>query len=580
VPKVVEQPPKPRTPAGVKQSQKDAQAVAALEKALEELNQDIVKRKNEVNTLNTMKLAEASKNHEIVRWINKWIPTYTGQNWGEVIFKIDGRKRDANEKPGNFQKGMQAYIHEKEDAIKEKMSQHKKMKSELVAAVAAANAVPSRGKSIVGKYEHLEDQRIQDQRALAQDMLKREDELKVLNHMHVEEARNKDAIVRWVHDWLPTYTGHDWGDVVFKIDGKRQDVNNIDKPGVFEAGFEAYKNHKAKTIATRKKQMLMGSKVEFTSANPNIGEYLDADEQEELHDKYGDAAHGAESMAEIKADYGSAVAETSPFWVPIALAAAGANSIWHELDVSNEIAEEERKLERNDPNDITEDDVMTSMDEEGIRNAYAAGEDGTYYDRRTLTLYMRGSMVWVDDEDGQGQHLVMDWPDNALTIPFWGDTRNHNLYQKLKAAYLRLERAGMPVRRLVGHSAGASAVLELEQQLLRHGVRIHTRTFGGPILAPMPRSVFGGIFGPAPDRIRSAGDPVSFFDYSSYVNNASFADLLKAHSASNNAQILGDVDLSIPPLPSEQSSFSRQRQAAYSPEFLTNSYLPNTRHFE
>jgi hypothetical protein len=113
---------------------------------------------------------------------------------------------------------------------------------------------------------------------------------------------------------------------------------------------------------------------------------------------------------------------------------------------------------------------------------------GVFYDPDTRTEYIKGSST------------ARDWYDDFTKIPFWGDTGNSERYQQATDAYSKLQSAGKPVDRVVGHSLGGSVALEMQS---RQGIP-KSRTFGAPVLVLNP---LGKV-----ERYRRPLDPVSILD--------------------------------------------------------------------
>jgi hypothetical protein len=133
------------------------------------------------------------------------------------------------------------------------------------------------------------------------------------------------------------------------------------------------------------------------------------------------------------------------------------------------------------------------QDEEGLRRAYKnETSEGVYYDPSTQTLYVKGTVPTS----------LSDWAHNAK-IPL-GLTSRTPRYAQAEEAYWKLQAAGKPIHRVVGHSLGGSVVLGMQKRL---GVP-YARTFGAPVFHPVP----SGAFGWKVERYRHPGDPVSVSD--------------------------------------------------------------------
>jgi hypothetical protein len=129
------------------------------------------------------------------------------------------------------------------------------------------------------------------------------------------------------------------------------------------------------------------------------------------------------------------------------------------------------------------------LDEHGLNEAYKDPETGTYYDPGTRTLHIRGSVT--------GQ----DWKDDFTKIPFWGDSRDIEMYKNAKKAYDNLINQGKAVDRVVGHSLGGSVALQLQKD---KDIPF-SRTYGAPVvdLNPFQKNV---------ERYRHPLDPFSILD--------------------------------------------------------------------
>lgn len=145
------------------------------------------------------------------------------------------------------------------------------------------------------------------------------------------------------------------------------------------------------------------------------------------------------------------------------------------------------------PQKVASQPVSFKRDEEGLDQAYA-NPKGTYYDPATQTEYVKGS------------HDARDWFDDFTTVPF-GNTAYSHRYDQAMQAYNDLNASGQPVSRLVGHSLGGSAVLEMEKNLASKGRPVTTRTFGAPVFDPL-----GAYSKSNAERYKHWGDPVAAFD--------------------------------------------------------------------
>jgi len=150
----------------------------------------------------------------------------------------------------------------------------------------------------------------------------------------------------------------------------------------------------------------------------------------------------------------------------------------------------------------------------GLRRAYQQGD-----------AYTHGSSLYV-----AGSWTMRDWYDDATKVPFWGDTREAHRYKMAQKALA----ANPQITRVVGHSLGGAVALEMQKQR----PQLKSRTFGAPVWDlwgndrrnyDMAKYRQGGP--ERPERFRSAGDPISFFDASSttYLSNP-FTSLSGPHA--------------------------------------------------
>ena len=120
----------------------------------------------------------------------------------------------------------------------------------------------------------------------------------------------------------------------------------------------------------------------------------------------------------------------------------------------------------------------------GLRRAYDQGD-----------YYVHGKTMFI-----AGSHTKRDWYDDFTKIPFWGDLRESNRYQKAKE---QLENQGQ-IDTVVGHSLGGSVALELQKNYASRGIK--SRTYGAPVMD------LGGSESANNERYRNWLDPVSILD--------------------------------------------------------------------
>jgi len=154
--------------------------------------------------------------------------------------------------------------------------------------------------------------------------------------------------------------------------------------------------------------------------------------------------------------------------------------------------EEAQKRLNEDPNGAS-----LAQDEAGLERAYNnATSTGVYYDPETRTEYVKGSKT------------ARDWWDDVTKIPAYGNLQNSERYQQARDAYQKLQDAGNPVDRVVGHSLGGSVALQMQKDL---GIP-RSRTFGAPVFD------LGGSANVV-NRFRHPFDPVSMFDFGAKEGN-------------------------------------------------------------
>ena len=129
----------------------------------------------------------------------------------------------------------------------------------------------------------------------------------------------------------------------------------------------------------------------------------------------------------------------------------------------------------------------TLSDSEALRKAY---EHGDYY-THGKTLYIAGS------------HTSRDWWDDFTKIPFWGDLRNSERYQKAVEA---LKNRG-DINTVVGHSLGGSVALETQVEFIDRIIK--SRTYGAQVFHLL------GSDSETSERYRHCLDPFSTLDRSS-----------------------------------------------------------------
>ena len=123
-------------------------------------------------------------------------------------------------------------------------------------------------------------------------------------------------------------------------------------------------------------------------------------------------------------------------------------------------------------------------DATGLSRAYDQGDTYAYGD----TLFIAGS------------HTAKDWYDDATKVPFWGDLKNSERYQRAKN-FIDLNPG--KVKNVVGHSLGSSVALEL---LKNYDEIKNSRVYSSPVFDPID------IPNKNVERYRNILDPVAMFD--------------------------------------------------------------------
>ena len=158
-------------------------------------------------------------------------------------------------------------------------------------------------------------------------------------------------------------------------------------------------------------------------------------------------------------------------------------------EVKPKIIEEKIKQEFVKPKTSEEWKTFHKMNEDGMKKAYESKE-GYYIDNNKL--YIAGTRDMQD---------VMDWP----KIPL-GNFKNSKIYKNIEPVFLN----NRDIDYIVGHSAGGSAALELENNFKKDR-QITSVTYNAPVFERGdPDKVFNEDMRPL--RFAIAGDPVSMFD--------------------------------------------------------------------
>ncbi len=91
---------------------------------------------------------------------------------------------------------------------------------------------------------------------------------------------------------------------------------------------------------------------------------------------------------------------------------------------------------RHDESSLKFDEIT---DSEGLRKAYDQGD-----------FYVHGKTMFI-----AGSHTKRDWFDDFTKIPFWGDLRESERYQRVQKEFERQAQ----IDTVVGHSLGGSVAL-------------------------------------------------------------------------------------------------------------------------
>ena len=179
--------------------------------------------------------------------------------------------------------------------------------------------------------------------------------------------------------------------------------------------------------------------------------------------------------------------------------------------------------------------------EEGMSKAYASDHG----------WYQEGSTLFVAGTRGFGD--VLDWP----KIPL-GTFRESHIYKNVQPVFA----ANPSITRVVGHSAGGSAALELERNFPDR--KVQTVTYNAPVFEPRaPDLLLPGESRPL--RFAIAGDPASLFDRNARVT-------LKAPNFNLKA-IEGAVEAFVNPSPDTAiKAASTQFESLLSLHSMTGSY--------
>jgi hypothetical protein len=203
------------------------------------------------------------------------------------------------------------------------------------------------------------------------------------------------------------------------------------------------------------------------------------------------------------------------------------------LSSVKQVQAEGQRLARENVDEITEKDVITKLDEDGLRKAYVA-VDGTYYDSETQTLYSRGTYSKFTSGWSEGLKSADSWLQNVNLLT--NSTKAMDIYKNLAKAYEDLVKDNHPVCRLVGHSAGGSAALQLQKDLRAVGVEVDCTTFAAPEVASVSDQY--GLNGHYPDRFSGLGDVVSGLDNVARRNKEFSLNPLKQHDYRGFAGLL------------------------------------------
>ena len=165
-------------------------------------------------------------------------------------------------------------------------------------------------------------------------------------------------------------------------------------------------------------------------------------------------------------------------------------------------------------------------DSEGLRKAY---EHGDYY-MHGKTLYIAGS------------HTQRDWWDDFTKIPFWGDLKNSERYQKVVEAFKNRGE----IDTVVGHSLGGSVALEIQSNFKDRITK--SRTYGAPVFNLL------GSDSENAERYRHWLDPFSILDRS--AKKTVKWNPFDSYSFTHDYNDLGDDKVSMERIPIEEEDES------------------------
>ena len=149
----------------------------------------------------------------------------------------------------------------------------------------------------------------------------------------------------------------------------------------------------------------------------------------------------------------------------------------------------------------------TITDTQGLTRAYAQGD-----------AYVHGNTLYIS-----GSHTAKDFYDDVTKVPFWGDLQNSTRFQEAE----KFLKDNPQIERVVGHSLGSSASLELQKKY----PYLKSRTYSAPVFDPIPNTT-------KTERYRNIFDPVAMFDNN--ANNSIKWDLWNDLSLTHSFKNLGN----------------------------------------
>lgn len=166
-------------------------------------------------------------------------------------------------------------------------------------------------------------------------------------------------------------------------------------------------------------------------------------------------------------------------------------------------------------------------DSEGLSRAYAA-DNRIYIDGNKM--YVAGTEPSPIGSFKNAKNWIVDWTDNFIHIP----TNTYESSFKYKNAEAVLNK-NPQVDTLIGHSAGGSAVLELNQN---NNNKYKTRTYSAPVFSLFKNN---NEINDNNLRFRTQNDIVAYFDNNALTINKNSYNPLALHAFSNYGDLGSDT---------------------------------------